>query len=229
MKKLNFKPRAVVFDMDGVIVDSMPYHFISWYEALRPLGIRVNCFEIYAKEGEKWEKTLTEFLARAHIPPSKILLNRVFETRRKIFDKYFKRFIFKDAEAILNCLKDRGYTLALVTGTNSREVAKILPAGMRQVFDVIVAGDKVRRGKPYPDPYLKAAKELKLKPSECVVIENAPYGVKSAKSAGMFCIALTTSLPASYLSEADMIIERLDKITTIIDKACRIKKQQENQ
>ena len=62
MKKLKIRPRAIVFDMDGVIVDSMPYHFIAWYEALRPWGVRVSCFEVYAQEGERWETTLKGLL-----------------------------------------------------------------------------------------------------------------------------------------------------------------------
>ena len=73
--------------MDGVLVDSMPYHFLAWYEALRPIGVRVSCFDVYSKEGENWEKTLKEFLERSHIRPTKAKLNEIFERRKKIFKK----------------------------------------------------------------------------------------------------------------------------------------------
>ena len=66
-------------------------------------------------------------------------------------------------------------------------------------------------------PYLKAAKGLKVKPGECVVIENAPYGVLSAKRAGMFCIALTSSLPPEYLKRADIIADNFDEISALVN------------
>jgi len=209
MPKLRFSPAAIVFDMDGVIVDSMPYHFLAWYEALRPYGVRVSCFDVYSKEGENWEKTLKCLLLGANIKPTKELLNEIFLRRKQIFKRYFKRFIFKGALDLLVCLKKSGYTLGLVTGSPIQEVKRILSLKTISLFDAIVAGNQVKKGKPHPDPYLKVAKLLKLKPSQCVVIENAPFGVKSAKAAGMFCIAVSTSLPKEYLKEADIVISSL--------------------
>lgn len=206
--------------MDGVIVDSMPYHFIAWYEALRPWGVRVNCFDIYAKEGEKWERSLTEFLSRVHIAPTEQRLRSIFRERERIFRKYFRRFIFSDAEALLRCLHGKGYSLALVTGTHGKEVRKILPAKISRLFEVIVTGDAVTRGKPHPDPYLKAARALSVAPSRCVVIENAPFGIESAKRAGMFCVAVTTSLPPEYLKKADIIVSTLGDVSGIVDSTC---------
>ena len=87
----------------------------------------------------------------------------------------------------------------------------------------MVCGDHVKKGKPHPEPYLRAAKILDLRPQECTVIENAPYGIESAKRAGMFCIALTTSLPQAYLKKADMIVDRLEDITGIIEKTCSLR------
>jgi len=208
--------------MDGVIVDSMPYHFIAWYEALRPFGVRVNCFDIYSKEGEKWDKSMKEFLARAHVTPTKKLMKQVFLARKKIFDRYFKRYIFEGAAEILNCLKARHYKIALVTGTNSKEINEILPVNIKKVFDCIVPGDSVTRGKPYPDPYIKAAKILGIKPKECVVIENSPYGIVSAKKAGMYCMAVTTSLPKEYLKMADVIVDSLEQVNSLIDGSFKI-------
>lgn len=216
MFKLKFKPKAIIFDMDGVIVDSMPYHFLAWYEALRPYGLRVSCFDVYSKEGECWEKTLKDLFKRSGIRPTASLLNEIFIKRQKIFKKYFRRFIFKGAEDYLLCLKDQGYFLGLVTGSPIQEVNKILSKDILGLFNAIVAGNQVKKGKPHPEPYLKAAKLLDLKPKECVVVENAPFGIKSAKGAGMFCIALTTSLPKEYLKEADIVVDNLAGISRII-------------
>jgi beta-phosphoglucomutase len=213
-------PRAIIFDMDGVIVDSMPYHYLAWYEALRPYGIRVSCFEVYSREGERWDKSLKDFLKAGGLKPTTALMRRIFAARQKIFKKYFKRFIFRGVEGLLHCLKRRGYCLGLVTGTPHPQVKKILPGSMRCLFDCMVCGDQVKNGKPHPQPYLKAARILKLSIDECLVVENAPYGIESAKRAGMFCVAVTTSLPAAYLSGADRIVDRLEEIPDIFEKSC---------
>ncbi|MDD5238087.1 MAG: HAD family phosphatase [Candidatus Omnitrophica bacterium] len=215
-------PKAIIFDMDGVIVDSMPYHFLSWYEALRPWGVRVSCFDVYSKEGENWEKTLVRLLKRAKIKPTAKILKKIFSSRQKIFKRYFQRFIFKGAQDFLQCLRKKGYLLGLVTGTPAQEIKRILPRHMRSLFDMIVSGNEVKNGKPHPEPYLKAAKGLRVKPAECIVVENAPFGIKSAKRAGMFCIALTTSLPREYLKGADLIVNTLEEITGVIDKSCKL-------
>ena len=111
MPKLKFKPQAIIFDMDGVIVDSMPYHFLAWYEALRPYGVRVSCFDVYSKEGERWENTLKDLLSRAGIKPTPKLLKEIFLKRKKIFKKYFQRYIFKGAKDLLSYLSKEGVSL----------------------------------------------------------------------------------------------------------------------
>ncbi len=210
--------RAIIFDMDGVIVDSMPYHFLAWYEALKPYGIRVSCFDVYSKEGERWDKTLRQFFIASGQKVSSRVLRNIFLARKKIFRKYFKRFIFPGAGEFLACLKDKGYLLGLVTGTPSAEIRKILSSSMLKLFDCIIAGDQVKNGKPDPEPYLSAAKALDMPASLCLVVENAPLGIESAKKAGMFCVALTTSLPKEYLKSADAIAGRLEEITGMVDK-----------
>jgi beta-phosphoglucomutase len=225
MAKLKFKPRAIIFDMDGVIVDSMPYHYLAWYEALKPYGIRVSCFDVYSKEGERWDKTLRELFALSGIKVSGQLLRKIFFDRKKIFQKYFKRFIFPGAREFLICLKNKGYLLGLATGTPEAEIKKILPASIKKLFDCIIAGDKVKKGKPNPEPYLRAAKALKTRVGLCLVVENAPLGIESAKRAGMFCVALTTSLPRQYLKSADVVADRLDEIIGFVDNGCVLKKR----
>lgn len=222
MRRLKFKPKAVIFDMDGVIIDSMPYHFLAWYEALRPFGVRVSCFDVYSKEGEKWDKTLKDLLRKSSVKFNAAILRRIFENRQKLFKKYFKRFIFKGADSFISCLKKNGYMLGLVTGSPIEEVRKILPEKTMHLFDAIVAGNQVKRGKPHPEPYIKCAKKLSLEPVDCVVIENAPFGIESAKKAGMYCIALTTSLPREYLKKADIIADKLEEISGIIEGFCSI-------
>jgi beta-phosphoglucomutase len=222
MKKRKTDFSAILFDMDGVIVDSMPYHYIAWYEALRPYGIRATAFDAYIREGEKWQKTLKELFAREGLKYKDSIGTRIFAERAKIFKKYFRRNIFFGADEFLSCIKAKGYLLALVSGTPEKEITKILPKAIRDKFDVIVAGDHLKVGKPHPAPYLKAAKMLKVPPKKCAVVENAPNGIISAKAAGMFCFAVTTSLPKEYLKKADVIVNRLEEITGYVDSGCGI-------
>ena len=79
-----------------------------------------------------------------------------------------------------------------------------------------MSGDDSVRGKPHPDPYLNAATKLGVLPQECLVIENAPLGIKSAKRAGIYCIAICSTLDKSYLSEADKIVENIKDINNIL-------------
>ncbi|MGE5308089.1 MAG: HAD family hydrolase [Deltaproteobacteria bacterium] len=215
---------AVLFDMDGVIVDSMPYHFISWYEALRPVGVRVNCIFVYNKEGERWEKTLRELLSRKHRRLSPALVNKVFREKQRIFRKYFKRFIFPGVTELLASLRREGYKIGLVTSTPLAEVRLILPRKIFDAFDAVVTGDMVSRGKPFPDPYLKAARMLGCEPRDCAVVENANLGIRSAKNAGMFCIALTTSLPAEELKGHDVVRDELPEVLEVIRRFAKGKR-----
>ncbi len=214
MAKTKFS--AVIFDMDGVIVDSMPYHFLAWYEALRPYGIRVSCFDVYSREGEAWDKTLKDLFSLSGIKANDKLLKNIFNQRKRIFKKYFQRFIFPQARELLVCLKEKGYGLGLATGTPRAEIKKILPAGILGLFDCVIAGDQVKKGKPNPEPYLRAALALNVPASSCLVVENAPLGIESAKRAGMFCVALASSLPKEYLKNANAVISRLSELVKII-------------
>lgn len=216
MAKPIFRPKAIIFDMDGVLVDSMPYHFLAWYEALRPYSVRVSCFDVYSREGEKWEKTLRDLFMQSGKKPVPKLLKEIFDRRQKIFKRLFQRFIFSGAGELLSFLRKQGYLLGLVTGSPLREVDTILPAKIISQFKIIVAGDQVKKGKPDPEPYLRAANLFGFKPLLCLVVENAPLGIESAKKAGMPCIAITSSLPKEYLKKADFIIDKLQDIPGLI-------------
>ena len=217
MKNKKFK--AVLFDMDGVLVDSMPYHFISWFEVLRKRGIRVTPADIFEREGAKWDEVIKFAFKRERRPLSPETGKKIFEERRALFAKYFKRYIFADAFIILESLKNRGFILGLVTGSSLDEAEKMLPKEIFNLFNGIVAGDMVKRGKPHPDPYLLAAKNLKLSPSQCFVVENAPYGIKSAKAAKMFCAAVATSLEKSRLKQADIIFDNHGQLYKYFSKS----------
>lgn len=206
------KFKAVLFDMDGILIDSMPYHFISWFEVMRQHNIRITPFEIYEKEGEKSETCVEYFFKRDNQKITKKLVSKITKQRTEIFNRYLKPYIFDGIEEILLKLKKEGYKIAIVTGSRKADAVRMLPKEIFNLFDAIVSGDIVKSGKPHPEPYLTASKLLNVKPSQCMVVENAPCGIKSAKSAKMYCVAITTSLPKQYLKQADKIYDDIKEI-----------------
>jgi beta-phosphoglucomutase len=104
---------------------------------------------------------------------------------------------------LLHDLHGRGYRLALVTGSARSVVEEsLVPTGVADLFEVVVTGDEVERGKPDPEPYSTAARRLGVAPAHCLAVETAPLGVRSARTAGMVCVALETTLPAERLTIA---------------------------
>jgi beta-phosphoglucomutase len=216
MKLKNLK--AVLFDMDGVIVDSMPYHFISWFEALRKYNVRIAPADIFGMEGAKWDKVIRYAFKRDGLTLTGQTAQKIFSDRQVLFAKYFKRYIFREIIEVIKLLKNQGFLIGLVTGSSLAEAKKMLPKNIYVLFDTKISGDMVQRGKPRPDSYLLAAEKLNVSPKDCIVVENAPYGIKAAKAAGMRCIAIATSLSKNYLKNADKVYLTHKKLYTDFKK-----------
>ncbi len=209
MKNIN----TVIFDMDGVIVDGMPYHIKSWKEALSTIDMSVSDLDIYLMEGMTGRETMEIFVKKSNISISDETADKVIKLKRKIFNDIFTVTLIKGIKNFLLELKDRQYNLALVTGTRLEVVKKVLQVGLENIFKVIVTGEMVNKGKPDPEPYLKAVDELKAKKEDCIVIENAPAGITSAKGAGLTCFAVQTSLSEEYMQDADKIFQNIDEVS----------------
>jgi HAD superfamily hydrolase (TIGR01509 family) len=208
--------KAVLFDMDGVIVDSMPYHYRSWSQIFQSLGIYLDKLEIYKREGEKGIGSISAILADHGIHLSLNERKELLQEKEVIFKKMASPQLFPGIESFINDLKNKGFRLALVTGTSRGEIDYVLPSYLIKSFDVLVTGDTVKKGKPAPDPYIKAIEDLKIRPADAIVIENAPFGILSAKKAGSLCIAITTSLSREYLQDADYICDSLEEVRRLI-------------
>ena len=208
--------KGMLFDMDGVVVDSMPYHYRSWRKIFKSLGIHLDKLEIYKREGEQGIGSITSILEEHGIYLSIEERNKLLQDKEVLFKKIASPRLFPGIKSLIKDLKKEGYLLGLVTGTSRGEIDYVLPSYLITSFDVIVTGDSVGRGKPAPDPYMKAISDLKIKPVDAVVIENAPFGILSAKQAGTLCIAITTSLPREYLQNADFICDSLNEVRKLI-------------
>lgn len=207
-----FAPQAFLFDLDGVLVNSMRYHAAAWQCAVRTvLGTSVPRLDIYRREGERGSVTAHDILRlhrRRATPAAVRALLRWKETafmrRRTQIRPY------PVARPLLALLQRSKLPLALVTGTSRAEVRRILPAWMRRRFTAVITGDQVRHGKPHPEPYRAACRRLRQDPRQVVVVENAPFGIASARAAGIgWVVGVATSLPAAHLRQADVVLPSL--------------------
>ncbi|WP_406659977.1 HAD family phosphatase [Methanolobus sp. ZRKC3] len=196
---------SLIFDMDGVLLDSMPYHADAWVQVSGEWGVQVTHNDIYEIEGANHILGLQWLFQRAgkELEPEyyEAILDRKIEIFSKIAD-------VRPFEGILECLgRLKGkFNLSVVTGSERSTVESLLNEFFPDVFDVVVCGDDVEHGKPFPDPYLKAVELLGVTVDECIVIENAPMGVEAAKGAGIFCVGVPTYVSPDKLSKADVVL-----------------------
>ncbi len=193
--------------MDGVIVDSMEYHAESWKKTFSDYGIEISKLELFKREGMSGLSSILDVVGEKGVEiPDKHEQKRLLEKKLQIFESY-EIHAFPLVSEILNHLSSRNIKLGLVTGSIKRSVNHVLPHEINHLFNVIVSVDDVVNGKPHPEPYLKAIDMLKCDPECTLVIENAPLGIESAKKAGLDCFAIETTLPDSYLKNADRIFK----------------------
>jgi len=199
-------------------VDSMPYHIQSWKEALSTINLPVSDMDIYLLEGMTGRETMEIFVSKSNRSISDETINEVIKLKRKIFNDIFTVTLMKGIKDFLFELKDRQYNLAMVTGTRLEVVKKVLKMGLDGIFTVIVTGERVNKGKPDPEPYVMAVDELSARKENCIVIENAPAGITSAKNAGLTRFAVQTSLLGKYLKDADRIFKDIDEVSKFLLK-----------
>ena len=197
--------KGLIFDVDGVLMDSMPYHADAWVQAFGEAGIHITAMDIYEIEGSNHKGVVDIIFRKAGMEPTESDYEAFLHKKRDWFLRNNRAEPFKGMQACLKLLKEK-YKLAIASGADRIIVNALMEKFYPGIFEVIVSGEDVTRGKPDPEPYLTAAHKLGLKSEECMVIENAPLGIKSAKMAGIYCIAVPTYLPKEKLIGADMVL-----------------------
>jgi len=222
MKK-QIAAEAIIFDMDGVITDTMSYHYRAWKKVFNYAGINVSHFDVYIREGQQGINTVREVFREKNKNIKNREAKELLVRKERLFKRIVKRKFIPGALSFVRYFHRQGFKLALVTGTSKGEVRKILPPNIYKVFDVVVAGDDCKHGKPHPEPYLKAIRRLKVAPPYTLVIENAPSGIEAAKKAKLYCLAIATSLGKRYLKEADAVFSSISDLRRKVDfrKRCK--------
>ena len=186
---------AFLFDMDGTLVDSMPFHGRAWMELLVEFDVRMGTEEFLRQtSGKTNRQILREVLG---IPLSDAELS-VFEERKELLFRSLCRPHLKPIAGLMEFLaasRRLGVPMAVATaaGRANREFA-LGGLGIGSYFDAVVGAEDVRHGKPHPEIFLRAAERLGADPAKCVVFEDALSGIEAAGRAGMGAVALTTSL-----------------------------------
>lgn len=209
-----YRAKAVLFDMDGVITDTMTYHMKAWKIVLKDHGLNVVKNDIYKREGQKGINSVQEIFYDYGHEFNLDLGKQILREKEDLFKRIVKKRFISGSRSFLKFLKRKGFLLALVTGTARHEVHQILPDDIYSLFQSVVCGSDVKNGKPHPEPYLTALKKLKIQPHEAVVIENAPFGIQSSKAAGIRCLAIETSLPVEFLRKADGVFHSFAHLTS---------------
>jgi beta-phosphoglucomutase len=206
---------AAIFDMDGVLVDTYHAHYRSWLEMAELEGLHFTEAQFAPTFGRTSREIIAHFWGQDRYGAAEIAeLDRQKEAA-------FRRIIEADFPAmpgvreLLPALRDSGFQLAVGSSGPPENVRLVLDKlGSRGLFEAIVTGDDVQRGKPDPQVFLLAAERLGISPARCAVIEDAPAGVAAAHAAGMTSIGLlSTGRTPEDLADADAIVHSLSQIS----------------
>ncbi len=211
--------RAVIFDFDGVLADTMFDNCNAWQKAFALYGFQMDAIEYYKLEGMGRFQIAEYFIEKYFLDPSikKNLVDvKEINYKKNNSFKYYD-FVYE----IFSFLNKKGISTAIVTGASKTRIKEHLDENISKNLKALVTADDVINTKPNPEPYLKAAAMLGMNPNECLVIENAILGIKSANAAGCKCFALETTLKFEDLIGADEIFDShkilLNKLETIFN------------
>ncbi len=194
-KKNSISLKAVLFDMDGVLFDSMPYHANSWHKIMEERGFHLSEKEAYLHEGRTGAGTINIVCQRQFgRNATEKEIKEIYEAKTKAFNSHPLAQRMDGAWDILKKVKQDGLFSMVVTGSGQATLLNRLNENFPNIFqpELMVTAFDVKYGKPNPEPYLMALEKGTLKANEAIVIENAPLGIQAASAAGIFTIAVNT-------------------------------------
>lgn len=210
--------KAVIFDMDGVLVDSEHHHHKSEIATFKHFGVEIDPNLNRQFKGLPLKKHFSSLIEKLNLDTS---LDDLLAKQNQFLEKVFstEASLFNNVEQVLKELSSK-YKIALATSSERRFVKIVLKRfGIAKYFQVVVTANDITKGKPDPEIFLKAANLLGFKPEECVVVEDSSAGMQAAKSAGMTLIAHKVDHNKELdFSKADFIAEQFMQIPQIIEK-----------
>jgi HAD superfamily hydrolase (TIGR01509 family) len=189
-------PKAVLFDMDGVLYDSMPNHAIAWQQSMAQFGITMTADDAYATEGARGVDTIRKMvMLQQGREIDEAEAQRMYDVKSHIFHQLPEASIMPGILPLMQQIHDDGIQIGVVTGSGQKPLIKRILKDFGTFVDEahITTAYDVRRGKPKPDPYLMGLRKAgDLMPYEAIVVENAPLGIQAGVAAKIFTIAVNT-------------------------------------
>ncbi len=199
--------RALIFDFDGVLAFTTPFHLAAWQTVLRPHGIEPDDLIMRLHEGSSAWRIVQAMADHVGVRLDERTAMTYMKEKNLVFRRIADSKPFPEIALILDYCQSKNAACGVATGTTIENLSHVLGQDLLSRFAAIVTDGDYSKGKPYPDPFLLAAKKMHVPATDCLVIENAPLGIQAAKSAGMMCIGLTTTLTREHLRQADVIVE----------------------
>lgn len=187
--------KAVLFDMDGVLFDSMPYHAESWHKVMEERGLHLSKEEAYLHEGRTGSGTINIICQRQFgRDATKEEIEAIYKAKTEAFNEHPLALKMPGAWEVLTKIKHDNLFAMVVTGSGQASLIDRLNDNFPNMFrpELMVTAYDVKYGKPNPEPYLMGLNKGGLKANEAIVIENAPLGVQAASGAGIFTVAVNT-------------------------------------
>ena len=207
--------QALLFDLDGTLIDSMPHHHTAWVEWHARRGLKINADSFFVSTaGRSNDEIFADMLPGTSATEIAVLVDEK-ETLYREFAAPSLALI-AGAKNFVQQAKAAGLRLAVCTASTPQNMALAFQRfGIDAWVETVVSPADGLRGKPHPDIFLEAARRLGIAPEHCVVYEDAPLGVEGARRAGMTAVALTTTLPASAFAEFDNLLAIAADFTTL--------------
>jgi beta-phosphoglucomutase family hydrolase len=206
------KEGTVIWDLDGVIVDSAPFHFKSWKELAEEEGVSFGEDDFKRSFGKRNEEILRDMFGD-HISPEET--SRLSLRKEEKFRKLIRGQVeaLPGALSLIEQLHEAGFKQALASSTPLQNIELILgELAVRSFFRAIVSAEDVEKGKPDPEAFLAASTRIGTPPEQCLVIEDAVAGIRAANAAGTKSVGLTTTHPREALSEGDLVVDSLEEL-----------------
>ena len=205
--------KSVIWDMDGVIADTAPFHLSAWQKVFQERGVKFTKEDFRHSFGQRNDTIIRKTLGEQ---TSQEEIDAISGKKEASFRRRIRRNLkpLPGVIKLITSLEEQGFKMALASSAPIENIQLLNTGlGIDNYFQTIISDKDVTEGKPSPQGFLLAAQRLGVEPRNCVVIEDAVAGVTAAKRAGMHCLAITNTHPRRSLKEADLIVDTLEGVS----------------
>jgi len=205
--------KSVIWDMDGVIADTAPFHLSAWQKVFQERGVKFTKEDFRHSFGQRNDTIIRKTLGEE---TSQEEIDAISGKKEASFRRRIRRNLkpLPGVIKLITSLEEQGFKMALASSAPIENIQLLNTGlGIDNYFQTIISDKDVTEGKPSPQGFLLAAQRLGVEPRNCVVIEDAVAGVTAAKRAGMHCLAITNTHPRRSLKEANLIVDTLEGVS----------------